>query len=260
MAVNILAINVGNSRVQVAAVLDGRVHGARSVDPDHLAQLDEAIARAVEVIGDADGVVTAIGSVNASLAERVAGRARAALDRPVQVAEADFNVPVGRRLDPETLVGADRLLNAAAAYDTAKQACVVVDAGTAVTIDFVDGEGTFHGGAILPGVRMMLQALDEKTAQLPEVAFKPPREPIGHNTAEAMLAGVYHGIRGAVRELAEKYAEEYGAYPRIIATGGDAETLFDGYELVEAIVPELTLQGLAVARRHQLAADADAEG
>jgi len=167
------------------------------------------------------------------------------------------NVPIGRQLDPESLVGVDRLLNAAAAYDTAKQACVVVDAGTAVTIDFVDGEGTFHGGAILPGVRMMLQALDEKTAQLPEVGFKPPAEAIGHNTAEAMLTGVFHGVRGAVRELTEKYAEQYGAYPRVIATGGDAPALFEGYELVEDIVPELTLQGLSVARRHQLENPAD---
>jgi len=252
MAVNLLALNVGNTRVQVAAVVEERVHGVRSVDPTQADPLREAIGRAAEVLGEADEAVIFVAAAADRVAERVVEAARALLDRPVQVAERDVNVPIGRQLDPESLVGADRLLNAAAAYDTAKQACVVVDAGTAVTIDFVDGEGTFHGGAIMPGVRMMLDALDEKTAQLPEVGFQPPAEPIGHNTAEAMLAGVFHGVRGAVRELTEKYAEQYGAYPRVIATGGDAETLFNGYELIEAIVPELTLQGLAVARRHQL--------
>jgi type III pantothenate kinase len=164
----------------------------------------------------------------------------------VAFVERDIAVPIGRQLDPESMVGDDRLLNAAAAYNTAKQACVVVDAGTAVTIDFVDGAGTFHGGAIVPGAKMMLDALHERTEQLPEVAMQRPVEAIGHSTAEAMRCGAFHGIRGMVRELVERYAEAAGGYPLVIATGGDAKLLFEDDELIERIVPDLTLMGMAV--------------
>jgi type III pantothenate kinase len=149
-------------------------------------------------------------------------------------------------LDPEAIVGEDRLLSAAAAYDVLKQACVVVDAGTAVTIDFVDGAGTFHGGAILPGAQVMLDSLHERTAQLPEIVFTKPKEPIGHNTEQAMLTAVFYGVRGAVRELVEQYAQVLGSFPIVVATGGDAEMLFGDYELVERIVPDLGLMGIAL--------------
>src|SRR6185503_8542491 len=133
----------------------------------------------------------------------------------------DIPIPVGQQLDPETITGVDRLLNAAAAFDRLKQACVVVDAGTAITIDFVDGEGTFHGGAIAPGANMQLHALHEHTAQLPDLKFKAPDpEAFGRNTSQAMYQGVFHGIRGMVQRLVEQYAESYGAFPLVIATGG----------------------------------------
>ncbi|MDH3584225.1 MAG: hypothetical protein OER86_08420, partial [Phycisphaerae bacterium] len=67
-----------------------------------------------------------------------------------------------------------------------------------------------------------------------------------------MLCGAYHGLRGAVRELVERYAEIYRGWPKVMATGGNASLLFDGYDLVEAIVPDLALMGMAVARRHAL--------
>ena len=94
----------------------------------------------------------------------------------------------------------------------------------------------------------MRRALREQTAQLPDVAFaKPDPETFGKTTREAMLNGVFFGIRGAVRMLSERYAERYGAYPRIIATGGDAQVLFEGDEFVEEIAPDLTLLGVALA-------------
>ena len=74
-----------------------------------------------------------------------------------------------------------------------------------------------------------------------------------------MLKGVFHGIRGAVQRIVEQYAEHYGAFPQVIATGGDAETLFKGDDLIDSIVPDLTLLGIATTARHALAAD-EAEG
>ncbi len=255
MAVNLLAISVGNTRTQVGVFVDGKLlEQARAANAEP-AEIESAVRQLWAHISGEEEPAIYIASVNdpvaqavAEIAERVTGQSAAWMER-------DVNIPIGRQLDPEALVGEDRLLSAAGAYEQLKQACVVIDAGTAVTVDFVDGAGTFQGGAILPGARMMLGAMHEKTAQLPQVSFARPDEAIGHNTVEAMRSGVFHGIRGAVRELAEKYAETYQAYPKIIATGGDAAELFEGYDLVEAIVPELTLLGMAAARRHELASE-----
>ena len=144
------------------------------------------------------------------------------------------------------------MLNAAAAYDVLDQACVVVDAGTAITVDFVDGAGTFHGGAIAPGAQLQLDALNQRTAQLPEVDFDHPAEVIGHNTIEAMRCGVFYGLRGMVRELVEQFAEAHGQYPMVVATGGDANVLFREYDLVDRVVPDLTLMGIALTLRRAL--------
>ena len=77
--------------------------------------------------------------------------------------------------------------------------------------------------------------------------FSAPEKPFGQNTQQAILHGVYHGIRGTVKELVENYATELGFWPDIIATGGDAPKLFEGWELVHAIAPDLTLYGVALA-------------
>ncbi|MHC5028335.1 MAG: type III pantothenate kinase, partial [Planctomycetota bacterium] len=178
------------------------------------------------------------------------------LSTNVYIVGKDLPIPIGESLDPETITGVDRLLNAAAAYATLEQACVVVDAGTAITVDFVDGEGTFHGGAIAPGASMQLAALHQHTSALPALEFtKPDSEAFGKSTAQAMLHGVYDGIRGLVWRLVEKYAERYGAYPMVVVTGGDANVLFEDDELVNRLVPDLTLLGIAAAARHALASE-----
>jgi type III pantothenate kinase len=143
--------------------------------------------------------------------------------------------------------GVDRVLNIAAAYEQMGKACVVVDAGTALTIDCCNDKGEFLGGAIAAGAQMMLEALHEKTARLPRVELAAPGGAIGKNTEQAMLLGVYSGCRGIVKELVEGYATELGFWPDIVATGGDAGKLFEGWELVHAIAPDLTLYGVALA-------------
>ena len=253
MSVNIIATSVGNTRTQLAAFVDESITNIQRVDNDAPDQLHAVLLELNALMEDVEDPAVLIASVNDEVADAVEKRVNSVVHYPVIRIERDLNVPVGRRLDPESIVGDDRLLNAAAAFDRTKQACIVVDAGTAITVDFVDGEGTFHGGAILPGAQMMLDSMHQGTDQLPELEFVPPAEPIGHNTIQAMLSGVFHGIRGAIRGLAEAYAMKYGAYPTIIATGGDAEVLFKDDEFVEQIVPEISLLGLAIARRFQLA-------
>lgn len=250
--VNLLAISVGNTRTQVGVFVDGQLSEQHAVANHQSDTIPDLAAKLFEPIRKDDEAGVYLASVNDPLADPLAEKISEAIDRPVIRMERDANVPIGRQLDPEAIVGEDRLLNAAAAYDRTKQAVIVIDAGTAMTVDFVDGAGTFQGGAILPGARMMFKSLHEGTAQLPLVEFAAPSEPIGHNTEQAIRTGVFHALRGATRELVEKYAEVYQGYPKVIATGGDAKLLFEGYDLVEAIVPELTLLGMAVAHRHAL--------
>jgi type III pantothenate kinase len=123
----------------------------------------------------------------------------------------------------------------------------VVDAGTAITVDCCNDAGEFLGGAIAPGVAMQLDALHERTARLPRVAFAAPSGSFGNSTEQAILHGVFHGVRGMVKELAESYATSLGYWPDIIATGGDAQVLFADWELVHAVAPDLTLYGMALA-------------
>jgi len=255
----ILAVSIGNSRTHIGSFEGETLREDAHLSNDDLAIIIDRVQSMWSTIDDDDGPVLVIASVN----DVVAGPLQSALadqlsTTPYRIGD-DLPAPIGRQLDPETITGVDRLLNAAAAFHALKQACIVVDAGTAVTVDFVDGEGTFQGGAIAPGAQMQLDALHDHTDALPELTFTAPDplEVFGRSTAQAMLRGVHDGIRGMVWRLAEQYAQSYGAYPIIVATGGDAAMLFEGDDLIDRIVPDLTLRGIATAARHALAGDAD---
>jgi type III pantothenate kinase len=249
----IIAINVGNSRTQLGQFVQGELKHVERLSNDDLPAIVQTLAKWWPEINTQPGAAVLLASVNEPVAERLASAIDGQLSIDFYRVGDDLPIPIGQQLDPETLTGVDRLLNAAAAFDRVKQACVVVDAGTAVTVDFVDGQGTFQGGAIAPGAAMQLKSLHEHTAALPDLAFRAPEdEPFGRNTAQAMYQGVFHGIRGMVQRLVEQYAQAYGAFPMVIATGGDAQALFEKDELVDRIVPDLTLLGIAAAAKHAL--------
>lgn len=248
-APSLLAINVGNTSTKLAAFIDGKLIHSAFVPNSDADAFTPALLANHEALSGADPAPIVLASVNPPLTGMRIEQIKAALKCEVLRIGTDVPPAIGIQLDRETIVGEDRLLNAAAAFDMLKRACVVVDAGTAMTVDFIDGAGTFHGGAILPGAEMQLTALTRGTAQLPPVKFSAPEEPIGHSTTQAMLVGVFHGMRGAVRNIVEQYAIATGMYPAVIATGGDAHTLFADDEFIERIVPELTLQGIAISLR-----------
>lgn len=243
-------MSVGNTRTRIARVEGGKLQPSRvldNADPGTAA----AIAEAAQAGREGGALPTLLASVNAGASEKF----ETELERAgVSVTRfgRDVPIPVRNTLDDDSTVGHDRLLDALGAFSRARQACIVIDAGTAVTVDFVDGEGTFHGGVIAPGAQMMLDALHERTSALPAVRLTPegvaPRDtPFGKTTSRAMSLGVAAAVRGLVHDLIDRYAEFYGAYPRVIATGGDAALLFEGDELVEHIVPDLTLIGMHAA-------------
>jgi len=140
---------------------------------------------------------------------------------------------------------------------------VVIDAGTAITVDFVDDRGCFQGGCIAPGLGLMLASLHEHTAALPLIERHEGEipdvgaGPLGKTTAGAMVHGCLAAIRGMAHGLIDQYAELNNAYPRVVATGGDAPRLFENDELVEAIVPDLVLMGLQATWESRGAAEAE---
>lgn len=245
MEINLLVVSVGNSRTALGAFIAGDLKKVIRVPNEADANWQSAIS---EMWGEIEGRENAAivgASVNPELGEAIqAAVERASGQRMVWVGR-DIELPIALKTSRQT--GVDRALNIAAAYEQMQKSCIVVDAGTAITVDCCNDAGEFLGGAICPGAKMMLTALHEKTALLPEVKLEVPTGTFGADTRQAMLQGVYHGIRGTVKELAENYATELGSWPEIIATGGDAKLLFDGWELIHAMVPDLTLYGIALA-------------
>jgi type III pantothenate kinase len=170
-----------------------------------------------------------------------------ATGQKIQWVGREIELPIKVLTKPPTDTGVDRIVNCAAAYEQMQKACIVVDAGSAITVNVCNDQGDFLGGAIAPGVGMMLDALHEKTARLPRIEFAVPTDEFGQSTQQAILHGIYGSIRGLVKELAEHYAMALGNWPEIIATGGDASALFKDWELIHAISPDLTLYGVALA-------------
>ena len=141
-------------------------------------------------------------------------------------------------------VGADRIANAVAAYALYGGPTIMVDFGTATTVDAVSEKGEYLGGAILPGVEISLDALFEHAAGLRKVELVEPRHLIGKSTMESIQSGAVHGFTGQVDYLVERMREELGGGGTVVATGGLAELIAPRSRTIEHFEPWLTLLGL----------------
>jgi type III pantothenate kinase len=259
---SVLAIDIGNSRVGFNVFTQGKAQ-----DPAvrlHHPELDTELASTLAHLwqkaqaesseaGDEDTEIV-IASVVPELTRRIEKAARELLAGATgsaghpQIIGTDLKVPVKTMLKDETTVGQDRLLAAMAAFVNVEAACAIVHAGSALVVDCIDDEGIFRGGAIAPGLQMGAKALHEFTAQLPIPSLTPPTNeaPFGRFTQEAINMGLYVGARGTIRELLERYATALGAWPHVVATGGDAQSILGDAELVDSFIPDLVLQGAAL--------------
>lgn len=256
----LVAIDAGNTEVKLAIIRHGRVLAVR-----------RAATRSRVAAYDVDGLLAdALGVDPASVG---AGSTVAAIEAVALVsvvprwteAVADLTRRMGRALliaSPATIpipvhvpeperVGADRLLDAFAALRLHGAPVIVVDLGTATTVDAVDASGAFVGGAIAAGLELSLAALANGTAQLPRVPAAIPERAIGRDTAEALQSGAVLGHIGLVRELTERIGGELAGddrtRPRVVVTGGlSAAPWASHLPGVDVIDPELTLKGLAL--------------
>lgn len=145
-------------------------------------------------------------------------------------------------------IGADRLANAAAVAQLYGYPAIVVDFGTAVTFDVVSARGDYVGGVIAPGLEAMTSFLYDRTALLPKLSLREPVRAIGKTTRDAMMSGAVFGYRGLVREILIRVSLENfpRSKPRIVATGGYAQLIARKLPEIEAVHPNLTLEGLRI--------------
>jgi type III pantothenate kinase len=150
------------------------------------------------------------------------------------------------KYDNPNEVGADRLVNGVAGFYKYGGPCVIVDFGTTINFDVVSAAGEYLGGAIAVGIDIAIKALFSKTARLPLVDFRPPKDVVGTNTVASMHSGLYYGAVGMIDGILERMIEKMGADTKLIATGGQASMIVSGSRYLKIVDEHLTLEGLAM--------------
>jgi type III pantothenate kinase len=148
------------------------------------------------------------------------------------------------RIDNPRELGADRLVNAVAAYDKVGGPVISVDFGTAVNYDVVSGKGEYLGGVISPGVELSLDALTTRGAKLGKIDLAPPRHAIGKSTVEALRSGIIYGFAAQVDGIVARLIDELGEEAEVLATGGLASFIVPYTTVIDEIDEDLTLRGL----------------
>lgn len=143
-------------------------------------------------------------------------------------------------------VGADRIVNAVAAYELYGGPVIIIDFGTATTFCAVDKKGNYLGGAICPGIGISTEALVQRTAKLPRIEIRRTEKVICRNTVESMQAGVYYGFVGQVDGIVSRIRKELGANAKVVATGGLAVVIGPATKAIDVVEPMLTLEGLRI--------------
>jgi type III pantothenate kinase len=161
---------------------------------------------------------------------------------------ARAHLPVGIDYPAPATIGADRLANAAAVAVLFGAPAIVVDFGTAVTFDIVAADKRYIGGVIAPGLESMTNFLYDRTALLPKLSLREPRRAVGKSTIEAMRAGAIYGYRGLVAEIIERIImQEFRRRTvQVVATGGYAALIARKLSAIDAVAPNLTLEGLRI--------------
>ena len=165
-------------------------------------------------------------------------------DAPCLVVGPGVKTGMPIRIDNPYEVGADRLVNAVAAYERFGGACVVVDFGTGINFDVVSADGEYLGGAIAPGVEISLTALTERGARIGRIELAEPAAAIGKSTGGAIQSGVIFGFAGLIDGVTRRIEDELGGEPSLLATGGLAHAIVPFCETIEEVDEMLTLTGL----------------
>ena len=245
----LLAIDVGNTNTHLGAfrgaelVEHWRFQTRAGMTGDEIA---ERIAGLLGLSGievaEVDAIV--VSSVVPPLGSEYEAMAARYFDAPCLAVGPGIKTGMPIRIDNPYEVGADRLVNAVAAYDRVGGACIVVDFGTGINFDAVSADGEYLGGAIAPGVEISLSALTARGARIPRIDLGEPVAAIGKSTRAAIQSGVIFGFAGLIDGIAGRLERELGGDPTLIATGGLASAIVPYCESIDEVDDLLTLTGL----------------
>ena len=245
----LLAVDVGNTNTvlglyeDAALVHDFRIESSkqRTLDEHHVllrALLDVAEVKRDEV--EAAIIASVVPAVTETL-QRAIGLAFG-FDPLVVGPGIKTGMPILYENPRE--VGADRIVNAVAAFEIAERSVIVVDFGTATTFDVVSAKGEYLGGVIAPGIQISADALFDRAAKLPRVEVAKPPRIIGRNTVHSMQSGIVYGYVGLVDGMVQRIKTELETEPMVIATGGLARLVEPESATIERVEEYLTLEGL----------------
>ncbi|GIW39917.1 MAG: type III pantothenate kinase [Candidatus Binatia bacterium] len=245
----LLAIDVGNTHTVLGLfagrklLRDWRLH----TDPRRTADEYGLLVRNLlgqEGFGSVEGV--AVASVVPDMTTVVVEMCERHLGVAPFVVAPGVKTGVAIHYESPWEIGADRIVNAVAAYEKTRDVTVVVDFGTATTFDYVSARGEYMGGVLAPGLGVAADALFERAAKLYRVEFAKPRHVVGRSTREALQSGLLYGYVGLVDGIVRRIAEEQGTRPRVLATGGYARWIAPESETIDEVDEFLTLEGLRI--------------
>src|SRR3954464_4869069 len=251
----LLAIDVGNTNI-VLGVFDGatlvqswRLQTLRERTSDELGLLVDGLFAHSRIER-----VQIRGVILGSVVPPLTGTIRAMVDRyfgvPALTVEPGVNTGMPILYENPSEVGADRIVNSIAAWarfgGAGARPMIVVDFGTATTLDAITAKGEYLGGAICPGVQISADALFQRAARLPRIDVRKPAHTIGRTTIGAMEAGLFYGYVGLVEGLVRRMGAELGDNAVCVATGGLADIIAPETPLIQHVDPDLTLHGLRI--------------
>ena len=246
----LLAIDMGNTNIAFGVFRHDALKGNWRLSTEGRKTADEYGALLLSLMGHS-GITRhdLKGAIIASVVPQLTPVFKEALSRyfnieALVVTNENCGIPV--LTDNPAEVGADRLVNAVAAYSERKKSLIVVDFGTAVTFDYVTEAGEYAGGIIAPGIGISSEALFKKTAKLPRVEPSRPARLIGRNTVESISSGVFYGFISLVDGIIERMMAEAGTGPEVVATGGLAPIVIGESKYVTVADEFLTLKGLRI--------------
>ena len=245
----LLAVDVGNTNLTIGLfdgerlAADWRLKTDLEQTADGWGALFHTLAELANLkLDDVDGFVFA--SVVPQLDSSISGVASRYLRlEPLQVT-AETRTGLAIRVDTPEEVGADRIVNSVAAAERYGSPCVAVDFGTAITFDAISEDREYLGGIICPGIQVSSQALVRRTARLPQIELRRPDKVIGSNTVGSLESGFYYGMLGMVDGILEKMLPALGTDVRVVATGGQSESLARDSRFIQTVDAGLTLEGL----------------
>jgi type III pantothenate kinase len=254
----LLAIDVGNTNI-VYGVFDGtrlaqqfRVESSRNRTADEYA----VVLRQLLAMHDIDPKrvdAAIVASVVPSLTDPMVDLVRRAFGREALVVGPGIRTGMSILYENPREVGADRIVNAVAAYERYKSGVIVVDFGTATTFDCVSPKGEYLGGVICPGIQISADALFQRAAKLPRVEIARPPRAVGKNTLHSMQSGIVFGYVALVDGLVERIQEELDFPCATVATGGLAHVIAPLTKRVPDVDDDLTLVGLRILHERNLA-------